>query len=364
MVRVSGYQLFATTVLFQLGTTVIFGFASPAGRDAWIAMLISAFIGMFMILGYTALMNMMPNLSLVEWFPKQFGPWLGIPIAWLYPLLFIYDAGRGISDLKELVPLTLLPGTPTWVIIGSMMLVIVYLLSSGVEVVFRLAGLLFPIIFFFFVMELLLLLGSRSVNFDNLQPLLGEGWGRVWKTVWPFGILQTFGETIEFAMLWTFLKKPGQLAGINIIAVLVTGVTIAMFDMFAIMVLGEGVFQRNIYPLLVLLKQLSISDFLDNLDALGVMYFMTTIFLKMSLHLMAAVLAIQKLTSSKSLRLPILIAAVITLWIGSNMARNVSDHIFVGTRILPYNLWIPLFIVIPAILLMVTWIRKKVETTP
>jgi spore germination protein KB len=359
MIRVSGYQLFATTVFFQLGTTVIFGFASEAGRDAWIAILLSAFIGMFIILGYTALMNMMPGLTLVEWFPKQFGPWLGIPIAWLYPLLFIYDAGRGVSDLKELIPLTLLPGTPTWVILGSLMLVIVYLLFSGVEVIFRLAGLFFPIVFFLFFLELILLLGSRNVHFNNLQPVMGEGWGRVWETVWPFGILQTFGETIEFAMLWTFLKKPGQVAGVNIIAVLVSGFTIAVFDMFAIIILGEGVFQRNIYPLLVLLKQLIISDFLDNLDALGVLYFMVTIFLKVSLHLITAVLSIQKLTYSTGYRLPIILVSVISLWLGSNMARNVSEHIYVGTKIIPYNLWIHLFLVIPGILLIVTWIRMK-----
>ncbi|GAA3413144.1 endospore germination permease [Paenibacillus hodogayensis] len=361
MIKVSGYQLFAATVFFQLGTTVVFGFASDAGRDAWIAILLSASIGMLVILGYTVLANMMPGLTLVEWFPKQFGPWLGIPIAWLYPLLFIYDAARGISDLEGLVPVTLLPGTPTWVILGCMMLVIVYLLFSGVEVIFRLAGLLLPIILLSFLLELLLLLSSQSIILSNIFPILGEGWGRVWKSVWPFGILQTFGETIEFAMLWTFLKQDGKLTRINLIAVMVSGITITVFDMFAIMVLGESVFQRNVYPLLVLLKQLSISDFLDNLDALGVMHFMTTTLLKITLHLITAVLAIRKLTRSQGYRLPILIAAAVTLWTGSNMAQSVADHLFVGTRILPYNLWIPLFLVIPGILLTVAWIRKQQE---
>jgi len=359
MIKVSGYQLLAVTVLFQLGTTVIFGFAAEAGRDAWIAILLSALFGMLVIVGYTAIANMMPGLTLVEWFPKQFGPWIGAPIAWLYPMLFIYDAGRGLTDLRELIPLTLLPGTPDWAILGAIMIVIVYLLFSGVEVIFRLASLLLPIVFFFFVLELALLLSSKSVHITNLQPIVGEGWKRIWDTVWPFGILQTFGETIEFAMLWTFLRKPGQLTTINIIAVVVTGITIAVFDMFAIMVLGEGIFQRNIYPLLVMLKQLSLSDFLDNLDALGVMYFMITIFLKLSLHLITAVLCIQKLTQAATPRWPILITAVITFWIGGNMADNVIDHIHSGIKILPLNLWIPMFLILPGILLMVTWMKKK-----
>ncbi|MEK8127197.1 endospore germination permease [Paenibacillus filicis] len=359
MSRVSGYQLFAATVLFQLGTTVIFGFAAEAGRDAWLAMLLSSFLGLVVIMGYTAISRMMPGLTLVEWFPKQLGPWLGLPIAWLYPLLFIYDAGRGVSDLQELIPLTLLPGTPSWIILGALILVITYALFSGVEVIFRLASLFLPLVFFFFVLEIVLLLSSRNVNWSNLQPMLGEGWTRVWKAVWPFGILQTFGESIEFAMLWTFLKKPGQLLRINVWAVLASGLTISVFDMFAIMVLGEGIFQRNIYPLLVLLKQLSVSDFLDNLDALGVMYFMITIFLKLTLHMTTSVLCIQKLLNTSNTRIPILCVSAITLWIGSHMAQNVSDHIFVGVKLLPYYLWIPLFLVIPGILLMVTWIKQK-----
>ena len=46
MVKISNYQLFALIVLFQVGTTIIFGLASSAGRDAWIAVIISAIFGM------------------------------------------------------------------------------------------------------------------------------------------------------------------------------------------------------------------------------------------------------------------------------------------------------------------------------
>ena len=34
MIMISPYQLFSLMVLYQFGTTVIFGFASGAGRDA------------------------------------------------------------------------------------------------------------------------------------------------------------------------------------------------------------------------------------------------------------------------------------------------------------------------------------------
>ncbi len=41
MQKISAYQLFTITFIFQLGTTIIFGFGGTAGREAWIAELIS-----------------------------------------------------------------------------------------------------------------------------------------------------------------------------------------------------------------------------------------------------------------------------------------------------------------------------------
>ncbi|GAA3313383.1 hypothetical protein GCM10020331_003370 [Ectobacillus funiculus] len=55
----------------------MFGFASGAGRDAWLAVLISSFLGMIIMLIYLLLMRMQPGLTLIEWYPAQLGRWLG-----------------------------------------------------------------------------------------------------------------------------------------------------------------------------------------------------------------------------------------------------------------------------------------------
>jgi spore germination protein KB len=91
MKRISLSQLFTLTVFFQIGTTIIFGFGASAGRDAWIVTIISFILGSIAIGIYLILMKLHPGLTLVEWFPAQFGKWIGTPIAWLYPLLFLYE---------------------------------------------------------------------------------------------------------------------------------------------------------------------------------------------------------------------------------------------------------------------------------
>ncbi len=45
MNRLTSWQLYSLLVLFQLGTSVVFGLSSPAKQDAWITVLISALPG-------------------------------------------------------------------------------------------------------------------------------------------------------------------------------------------------------------------------------------------------------------------------------------------------------------------------------
>ncbi|WP_114496870.1 GerAB/ArcD/ProY family transporter [Fontibacillus phaseoli] len=67
-----------------MGTTVIFGFASEAGRDAWLASAISAVLGACLMLVYLFIFKATGGLTLVEWFPSVFGKWWGTLFSWLF----------------------------------------------------------------------------------------------------------------------------------------------------------------------------------------------------------------------------------------------------------------------------------------
>lgn len=359
MERISNLQLFTLTMLFQIGTTIIFGFASTAGRDAWLSVLLSTVAGAGLIYLYLKLMLLHPGLTLVEWYPHQFGPRLGIPIAWMYPLLFIYDAGRALADVKDLIPLTLLPLTPSWFTVGFFILVITYLLYCGLETMGRVGEIWLPIILLIIGIEIILILGSGVINYKNLLPIAGQGWERIWGSVWPLGITQSFGECIEFAMIWPYVTRQNRIIPVTLLATCITGLLLAFLDALAILVLGEATFTRNIYPLFVLVQQISVAEFLQNLDIIGIIYFLTTAFFKITLHIYCAVYAIRKLTHVPNGHVFILPVAVIVYYLSLTMASSVVNHIQTGLKILPYNLWIPLFLVFPGILFIVATIKKK-----
>lgn len=358
MERISNYQLFTITVFFQIGTTVMFGFAAGAGRDAWLAVLISALLGTLVILIYLLLMRLQPGLTIIEWYPAQLGRWLGGFIAWLYVLEFIYDAGRGIADVKYLIPTTILPETPTWVIGGVFIIVLAYGASAGIEVIGRIGEMGFPIIVVLAVLEVILLFSSGVVHTEHLQPVLYKGWGEVWRTVWPIGVTQSFGESIELAMVWTLTRQPERIMKTTIFAIVCSAIFIGTMDILAIAVLGEGVFQRSMYPMYLLIRQINVADFITNMDALGILFFCGLTFMKMSIHMFAAIRGAQLLTRIQDSRILVLPVSIIVFSAGIVMDSNSVEHIHTGIHVIPSTLWVPLFIILPSILLFVTWIRK------
>ncbi|MBW7572010.1 GerAB/ArcD/ProY family transporter [Caproiciproducens faecalis] len=358
MERISSYQLFSMTVLFQVGTTIIFGFSSSAGRDAWISCLISTGIGVLTVSLYLFLMKSQPGLTLVEWFPAQFGRWIGTPIAWMYPLLFIYDAGRAMGDIKDLISVTILPLTPHFVIMIALLAVIAYALYGGIENLARIGGIWMPIMLFLYLIVVVLIAVSGIIDFRNIQPFVDKGWGNVMKAVWPLGITQTFGESIEFAMIWPLVKEEKKIVKYTLVATMTSGLLICSIDIFAILVLSEKYFSNSLYPIYTLVQQIEVSDFIENLDSISVILFLTTAFFKTGLHIFSAVYGMQKLLKTKSYKTFILPVTAAVAFLALTMARSVLEHFEAGLKILPYNLWVPLFYILPALLFIVVAIKR------
>jgi spore germination protein KB len=360
MYKISSYQLFAMIFIFQLGTNIIFGFGAAAGRDAWISQLVSAFLGIFVILLYTSLMRMNPGLTLVQWFPAQFGRWIGIPIAFLYPLLFLYQSSRVLGDIRDMISTTLLFKTPLIIITGVFALLILYILYGDIEIISRFAELTLPIILALFGIEVIFLFSSGVMHLKNLQPILENGWGPIWKVVYPGGINLSSGITIIFAMFWTETSHPEKIRRITILAILLSAIMLTCFDMLAISVYGS-LFSHFLYPLYTLLSLIRVGEFIENLQIIGVIYFFTTAFLHASILVFAAVKGIQQLLRMEDYRKLVVPAVIIELFLGMTMSKNIAEHIYYQhIKILVPYIWVPMYLVLPTILFIVTWFRKKV----
>ncbi|MCP3028797.1 GerAB/ArcD/ProY family transporter [Halobacillus sp. A5] len=360
MEKISAYQLFILTYMFQIGTTTLFGFGTEAGRDAWLATLLSSFLGSILILLYIGLMKMNPGLTLVEWFPHHFGKVIGIPLAWLYPLIFLFDAGRIVGDLRDLIPTTLLPTTPPIMFNTLFLVLVAFGLYLGIESLARVGEIIFPLLMFLLGIEIILLFSSQILNFNNFLPFMEKGFSRVWKATFPVGILQTYGETIALAMIWTQASNPKSILKVTLIASLISGVLLALSVGLTISAFGEELYMQNIYPIYHLHQVIDVADFINNLNVFGVIYFTTTIFFKLYIKAAAGLIAIQYLTRMKDYRPMIIPAMIIILFIGLTVSENVIEHIYeLSFKYVNRYVWFVLFIILPFLLFVVSTIRHK-----
>ncbi len=364
MGKISGYQLFCITFLFQLGTTVIFGFAASTGRDAWIVTLLSAIMGILLIRMYISIMKLNPGLTLVEWYPKQFGKWIGLPIAWLYPLIFLFDAGRIVADLRDLIPTTILPNTPPLVITLMFVLIVVYGLYLGLGNVAKVGEVLVPFIILLFIVEAALLLFSHIVSPVFLKPLLWNGWTPILKAVFPEGVSQTYGETLALAMIWTQVDRQERVWRITLFAAMLASLSFLTFDLLSITIFGDVLFKRSIYPFYSLTGMVNIEGFITNLNPFAVIYFIITAFFKLFLKMYTGLAAIHILLPSVGERKLIWPAVVAILILGFTVSENISEHIYVlAIKLITPYFWVPLFIIFPLLLLVVSQIRSWMQAT-
>jgi spore germination protein KB len=359
MERISSYQLFCLTLLYLIGITFALGFAAEAGKDAWIVIFLSTLLGLVNALMYLSLTKMQPGRTLVEWFPTQLGKWLGTPIAWLFPLVFLYNTSRTLTDVGDLLSTTILEETPKWACLSLFLLIIAFGLYKGIETLARCAEIILPFIFLLFFLVLLVLLISESPATEKLQPVLENGWKPVWKSTFPLGLLMSSGEVIGFAMIWPSVEKNNSIIKPTLYAVLLAGLLIFILDILAIAIIGEYHFQLKRYPLYYLLQHADIV-FLRNLDAIGVVYLSALAFLKISIQAFVVIRGVQILTNLQNSRVLIIPILMIILYLAVTAPNNIVEHIHGGFKILSVNFAAPVFLYIPALLWIIIMIKKYV----
>jgi len=359
MERISLSQLFTLTVFFQIGTTIIFGFGASAGKDAWIATIISIILGLTAIGLYLTLSYLNPGLTLVEWFPAQFGKWIGTPIAWLYPLLFLYEAGRALNDVKYLTTSLILEGTPYWAVLLLFLIAVTYIQLCGLEVLGRIGEIFLPYFLFMILLIIILLIVGDFLKAENLQPVLQNGWLPILKASFPLGASQGFAQTLEFAMLWTAVhSSQKKIVKTTCYATIFSGIMILIADLIMIMGLGESFFKIEIFPMFSLVSKVDVGEVIKNLNVLAVILFIISATFKVSLHIYFAILGIKLLANIKKGRKLIFFIFSLLMYLGYSISSNIQEHLQVAFNVFPYNLWVLLLWVLPTLLLVVTLIRK------
>ena len=355
--KISGYQLFVLIFLFLIGSAIWVPLATEAKQAAWLAVLIGTLVGLLLFGMYYTLYRYYPDQVLTEYIQDLTGGIVGRILVFLYIVYFIYNAARVLRDFGETLLTFAYPNIPLFVANAVFILVIMYAVRKGIEVLARTGELLFFLENLLFIIFVLLVVITGMIDFSNFRPLLENGALNIAKA----GLLENsffpFGEVFVFTMIFPYLKSSSNLMKIGIGAVFGVGLFLAFVTALNISVLGVHLIERSQFPFLTLIQSIELADFIERLDVYFLLKVILGSFLKVSIYTYAAVMGTTNLIKFKEpsqLAYPI---AIVILLVSIIIASSYTEHIKEGLEVVPIFVHFPFQVIIPALLLLIAFIK-------
>jgi spore germination protein KB len=357
--KISLYQLFVLILLFELGSAILVPLAIDAKQDAWLAILFGMFGGLFLYWIYYRLFFYYPDLVPPEYMQKLLGKILGKILAFCYIIFFLYTAARVLRDFGEMLLTFAYLETPLFIVNALLMLVIIYTVSKGIEVLARTGELFFVFIYFLAITGFILIVFSGLIDLNNLKPMLEDGIFPIAKVAFTQTLYFPFGEAIVFSMIFPYITKRKSVKKVGLFAIGLSGINLAITMAINIGVLGVDLASRSQFPLLSTIQSIQVAEFLERLDVFFMISMVICIFFKVSIYFYAAVAiaaVIFKIKKPSNLTYPMgMVVLFMSVTIASSYAEHLKEGLEFGTRYVhPFFL-----VIIPMLLLGIAFIKNR-----
>ncbi len=355
--RISSVQLFLLLVITEAATAFLYAPSSViqmVGRDSWLTPLIATISGLVVALVCIALAKKFPQQVFAEYLPQILGKIPGKLLAGIYTAVFIHLTSVILNQSSSFVHVAFLRETPLValeILIGLASLYGAYL---GIEVIARQNELVWPV----WVLSILIiiLLVAESINPDNFRPFLEKG---IMPVIKGSALSSAFrGEIFLLLMLYPYLNKKEEVYKSAVYYLLTTAALLGTITAAIIGVFGDLIPVYMVYPAYDLARYISLARFLERIQILIVVMWMSGVIVKMAVFFHSAAIAAATTLGIRNYRvtlLPILAGTIII------SRLFYSDHLSLInflSKIFPYY-GPAVELLIPALVLVIAVIFKK-----
>ncbi|UOF88821.1 spore germination protein [Fodinisporobacter ferrooxydans] len=354
-------QFIVFVILFTIGSSILVapsGLAQEGKQDGWMAEILALALGLLLVWLYNTLGKRFPNLTLAEYCQEILGKWPGRAVALLFLSYYFVLASLLLREIGDFLTTQIMPETPIQAVHVIFLIIVIMGARLGLEPLVRAGEIFLPwVIFLFLVMVVFI---SPQIKFDNMQPLLGEGFKPVLRAAFP-ALGLPYMELCVFLMIFPYINRPEKIGKAFGIGTIIAGVMLIIVVLLSILVIGADLTALQIYPSYVIVKKISIGHFLERIEAVMAGIWFLTIYFKLTLCFYAVALGlaqILKLKDYRCLTFPLGMIAMAFSIVGS--PNIIYFNTFVAKIWTPYSLTFGL--VLPLVLLAVnTWNRKRAK---
>ncbi|WP_408011326.1 endospore germination permease [Pseudalkalibacillus sp. A8] len=327
--------------------------AKYAKNDLWISPIWASLLGFIVVYTAFQLHKLYPRETIIQYSEHILGRILGKILGFIYLIFYVQMNGGGIRIYGEFVTGAFLIKTPIIVVISTMVLVCVFAVRGGIEVLARVAQFFIPLYVFSMVIIIILIL--PELDLKKMFPILEHGLMPSMKgAIVPGG---WFAEFILVSFLFPYLtdgEKGRKWGMISVFSVMITFIV----TNFIILFLFGGTTSRYLYPLFTASQYISIADFLQHLEPIIMAMWVAGTFIKFSVVFYAIVLGTAQwlnLSDYRPIVFPLgFLTILFTIW-GTPSKMVESEYNFIVFPV--YSFFVQ--ILIPLLLLIIAVLRKK-----
>ncbi|MCY6483090.1 endospore germination permease [Clostridium aestuarii] len=289
---ISNKQGISLIIMFSSGTSSLAAFGLDAKQDFWLVIILSIFMALLTALIYSHLYYTFPGKNLFDILEICFGKFIG-KIFMIIFIYFFFEEGTFILiNFSQFINLAALSNTPLIVLTLSIMILCIYAVKNGVNLMSKWTASMVSYFICFIIISLLLLIPYMHIN--NILPILSNGIKPVLKTsfstfTWPFG------ELLVFTMVFSVFESKESSYKIYIIGLLIGGTLALLTSLVNVLVLGVNAASIYYYPTYATMKRIDLGYFLESIEpVIGTIYTFGA-FIKISIYLLATSKGIAKI---------------------------------------------------------------------
>jgi len=306
MERISPHQFMTLGAGVLLGTTflpVASIVTGVGGRDGWMSILPGFAVGIPYGLMVLSLLAQYPGKNLLQISEALLGKWVGKIIGIIYISITGYFGGLLLAQCGNIFERSIMPLTPLWLFYLGGMLLVLYLVSSGIEVFARFSEVVFPVIVIALILNIDLTI--PRIEQGELLPILSEGLRPIF-----YGVLKVLPFGMEFILflagILTFLptgkQELGQLKTGVWRAVFLVGILDMLVVLMQILVFGPVETNRLIYGFLVLGKMVEVSKTVAGVESLFMGVWLGAVVLKIGAFFFTATWGLESVFGLKGVK--------------------------------------------------------------
>lgn len=354
---ISPYQITMIIIMTLIGVGIFFlpyDLANSAGTNSTIMLIIGGAINLIAMNIIIALSCRFPGKTFPDYCSEIIGVIPAKILTFIYVVYFALFIGYEVRIFNEVVKVFLLFRTPSEVIIISLILACTYAVRGGVECIGRAMEFFFPLL----VIPLIIILipGIVSVDFSNLLPVFYGLSTKIFKAL-PKMVLSFAGyELLLFYVGFMREPKKAHLSatiGMILVIIIYLILTILCFGMF-----GTKSLQQIVWPVLAYVRAINLPGlFIERLDGVMLGIWIFTVYTTMIALYFALTYSLSKIFGTKEHK-QYAVPMVPIIYFIALIPENIAQLEKMTKYVFQYFGSILIFVV-PILLLIIAWIRKK-----